>query len=68
MMRTEKEKMLAGELFHSMIPELTAERARCYAACQAFNGSIHSTPLVERINLFRKSAFLYILFFPFLYR
>jgi hypothetical protein len=55
MVRTEREKMLAGELYHAIIPELTTERDRCFAACQKYNNSDNSISELERKNLFRKS-------------
>ncbi|KAG0642255.1 hypothetical protein HOY80DRAFT_951134 [Tuber brumale] len=51
--RTEKDKMLAGELYYAFADELMAERASCAAACQAFNKTTHRTPHLERANLFR---------------
>ncbi|CCX09973.1 Similar to Maltose O-acetyltransferase; acc. no. P77791 [Pyronema omphalodes CBS 100304] len=49
-MATEKEKMLRGELYHAFESELVAERARCAAACAAFN-SAGDAPRTERIKL-----------------
>ncbi|CUS11862.1 unnamed protein product, partial [Tuber aestivum] len=51
--RTEKEKMLAGELYYAFVDELAAERASCAGACQSFNKTTHTTPRLERANLFR---------------
>lgn len=56
--RTNKEKMLAGELYYSFTDELTAERASCAAACRAFSNTTHTTPPLERANLFRAYCFL----------
>ncbi len=38
-MSTEKQKMLAGELYDAMDPELVAARTRARDLCQALNGS-----------------------------
>jgi len=46
----EKAKMLRGELYHAFVPSLVAERARCSAACYAFNAAYCLTRL-ERANL-----------------
>ncbi|EEH49138.2 uncharacterized protein PADG_05217 [Paracoccidioides brasiliensis Pb18] len=37
--RTEREKMLRGELYHAFTPDLVAARARCKWACKRFNDS-----------------------------
>lgn len=37
-MKTEKEKMLAGELYQAFGPELTAERLNAKRLCRKFNG------------------------------
>ncbi|MDB6120885.1 MAG: sugar O-acetyltransferase [Verrucomicrobiaceae bacterium] len=37
--RTEKEKMLAGELYDPLDPQLSAERHRCRDLCKVFNDS-----------------------------
>ncbi|OJJ58854.1 hypothetical protein ASPSYDRAFT_151458 [Aspergillus sydowii CBS 593.65] len=46
---TEKDKMLRGELYRAFTPELTAERARCRAACTRFNnaGEVSRRRLLE---------------------
>jgi len=46
----EKAKMLRGELYHAFVPSLVAERARCSAACHAFNTASGLTRL-ERADL-----------------
>lgn len=46
----EKAKMLGGELYHAFVPSLVAERARCSAACHAFN-SASGLSRVERANM-----------------
>ncbi|MEI9892910.1 MAG: sugar O-acetyltransferase [Chthoniobacter sp.] len=38
-MKTEKEKMLAGELYDPLDPQLARERQRCRDLCQALNAS-----------------------------
>jgi maltose O-acetyltransferase len=38
-MKTEKEKMLAGELYDPLDPQLSAERQRCRDLCQDLNAS-----------------------------
>lgn len=38
-MKTEKEKMLAGELYNALDPVLTRERERCRDLCQALNAT-----------------------------
>ena len=38
-MRTEREKMLAGELYNALDPDLVAARARARDLCQALNAS-----------------------------
>ncbi|QAU34100.1 sugar O-acetyltransferase [Janthinobacterium sp. 17J80-10] len=38
-MKTEKEKMLAGELYDASDPQLGAERERCRDLCLEFNGT-----------------------------
>ncbi|EEH37104.1 acetyltransferase [Paracoccidioides lutzii Pb01] len=37
--RTERERMLRGELYHAFTPDLVAARARCKWACKRFNDS-----------------------------
>ncbi|KAI5816251.1 maltose O-acetyltransferase-like protein [Pyronema omphalodes] len=49
-MATEKEKMLRGELYHAFSPDLVSERARCAAACAAFN-SASDASRTEKIQL-----------------
>ncbi|BCS26383.1 sugar O-acetyltransferase [Aspergillus puulaauensis] len=46
---TEKDKMLRGELYRAFTPELTADRARCRAACTRFNnaGEVSRRRLLE---------------------
>ena len=39
MSKTEKQKMLAGELYDSLDPELVAVRARARDLCQALNAT-----------------------------
>ncbi|KAH0544698.1 hypothetical protein FGG08_001203 [Glutinoglossum americanum] len=54
--KTEKEKMLAGELYYAYVPELVDERERCKAACWRFNNSTNPNLGVsrdERSRLFR---------------
>ena len=34
-----KQRMLAGELYHAFTPELVAERARCRAALRTYNAA-----------------------------
>lgn len=50
---SEKTKMGQGELYTSFGPELVAERARCSAACHAFNTASGLTQ-VERVNLWNQ--------------
>ena len=38
-MKTEKEKMLAGELYDALDPELSRDRARCHDLCQTLNAT-----------------------------
>ena len=40
-MSENKQKMLRGELYYAFTPELTAERARCNQACEAYNNAGH---------------------------
>ncbi|WP_256200447.1 sugar O-acetyltransferase [Verrucomicrobium spinosum] len=40
--KTEKEKMLAGELYDALDPELARERERCRNLCKSFNDSRES--------------------------
>lgn len=54
--RSEKEKMLAGELYHPNSPELVYERERCKAALWRFNNSMNPNLGIsrdERVRLFR---------------
>jgi acetyltransferase-like isoleucine patch superfamily enzyme len=54
--RSEKEKMLAGELYYPNAPELVYERDRCKAALWRFNNSMNPTLGIsreERLRLFR---------------
>ncbi|KAI9822760.1 MAG: Maltose acetyltransferase [Thelocarpon impressellum] len=54
--RSEKEKMLAGELYFPNAPELVYERDRCKAAIWRFNNSMNPTLGIskeERSRLFR---------------
>ncbi len=44
MMKTEKQKMLAGELYDPLDPELCAERQRCRDLCMAINQSREDQP------------------------
>ena len=46
-MRTEKEKMLAGELYDPLDPELCRERQRCRDLCKRLNDS-HEDQQAER--------------------
>jgi maltose O-acetyltransferase len=43
-MRSEKEKMLAGELYDALDPVLSAERQRCRELCWRFNETRESQP------------------------
>jgi maltose O-acetyltransferase len=43
-MRTEKQKMLAGERYDASDPELTADRQRARALCRAFNAAPPGEP------------------------
>lgn len=52
----EKAKMLRGELYTAFVPELIAERARCSAACHAFNNA-SGIPQIERVNLWNEYVF-----------
>lgn len=38
-MKTEKEKMLSGELYDALDPQLVRERQRCHDLCLRFNGT-----------------------------
>jgi hypothetical protein len=54
--RSEKEKMLAGELYYPNTPDLVYERDRCKAALWRFNNSMNPTLGIsreERLRLFR---------------
>ena len=54
--KTEKEKMLSGELYYAYVPELVDERERCKAACWRFNSSTnpnHGVSRDEGSRLFR---------------
>ncbi|KAI9811585.1 MAG: Maltose acetyltransferase [Pycnora praestabilis] len=46
--KTEKEKMINGELYHPFSPHLIDERERCKAACWRFNNSTNPTLGVSR--------------------
>jgi len=48
--RTEKQKMIAGDLYRADDPDLVAERARCQAVLAEFNASLD---LGRRIDLLR---------------
>src|SRR6476469_697110 len=50
---TEREKMLAGELYDALDPELTAERARARDLCQALNATREGKP-DERRRILRE--------------
>ncbi|KAF2277043.1 trimeric LpxA-like protein [Westerdykella ornata] len=52
-MSTNKQKMLAGELYHAFTPELSAARARCRDACMRYNNASESLTRRERVRLFR---------------
>ncbi|KAI5808361.1 maltose transacetylase [Pyronema omphalodes] len=54
-MATEKEKMLRGELYHAFSPDLVSERARCAAACAAFNSASDASSRTEKIQLWNAS-------------
>ncbi|MDB6076653.1 MAG: maltose O-acetyltransferase, partial [Akkermansiaceae bacterium] len=43
-LRSEKEKMLAGELYQATDPELTAGRLRARRLCRAYNASTEEEP------------------------
>ncbi len=43
-MKSEKEKMLSGELYDALDPELTHERARCRELCKLLNDSAEDVP------------------------
>lgn len=47
-MKTEKEKMLAGELYDPMDPELCLERERCRNLCQRINATREDEPEERR--------------------
>jgi maltose O-acetyltransferase len=47
-MKTEKEKMLAGELYDPLDPQLCAERQRCRDLCQDLNASREDQPEVRK--------------------
>ncbi|KAI4907693.1 hypothetical protein J4E90_009099 [Alternaria incomplexa] len=47
-----KQRMLCGELYRAMTPELTAERARCRQACRRFNDA-GDVPRRRLVQLFR---------------
>ncbi len=44
-----KQRMLRGEMYYAITPELNAERKRCLAACTRFNnaGDVSPRQLVE---------------------
>jgi maltose O-acetyltransferase len=50
-MKTEKEKMLAGELYNASDPTLAAERCRARALCQALGNLSPWAPDAERLDL-----------------
>ena len=52
-MRTEKEKMLAGELYDALDPQLSEERLRARRLLKAFNDS-DPGDLEERARLLRE--------------
>ncbi|HEY1333635.1 MAG TPA: sugar O-acetyltransferase [Myxococcaceae bacterium] len=52
-MRTEREKMLAGELYDPLDPELTASRARARELCWALNAT-RETELEDRRAILRQ--------------
>lgn len=52
-MKTEKEKMLAGELYQCLDPQLSAERRRARDLCQALN-STRDEEEAERARLLRE--------------
>src|SRR6478752_6231085 len=43
-MKTEKEKMLAGELYDPLDPQLSRERQRCRELCKQLNDSREDEP------------------------
>jgi maltose O-acetyltransferase len=47
-MRSEKEKMLAGELYNALDAELTADRQRARELCGRLNGSAAGDPAARR--------------------
>lgn len=50
-MKTEKDKMLAGEPYDASDPGLVAERLRARALCQALNALSAAAPQSERVEL-----------------
>ena len=52
-MKSEKEKMLAGELYNGFDADLLAERQSCRLLCKEFNNSDPAT-LEERKNILEK--------------
>ncbi|SKB01710.1 maltose O-acetyltransferase [Prosthecobacter debontii] len=50
-MKTEKEKMLAGELYDPLDPQLALERQRCRDLCQLINASREDQPEERRLLL-----------------
>jgi maltose O-acetyltransferase len=50
-MTTEKQKMLSGELYDPLDPQLVQERARCRELCKKFNDSPEDQPEVRRVIL-----------------
>jgi maltose O-acetyltransferase len=52
-MKTEKEKMLSGELYDALDPQLSAERRRARDLCQALNAT-RDEEEVERVRLLRE--------------
>jgi maltose O-acetyltransferase len=49
-LRTEKDRMLSGELYDPLDPELVAARARCREICQRLNASREDQP-AERASI-----------------
>ncbi|MBA9077986.1 maltose acetyltransferase domain-containing protein [Rufibacter quisquiliarum] len=52
-MKTEKEKMLAGELYNALDPQLTEERTQARLLLKALNESREDQP-EERLSLLRQ--------------
>ena len=53
-MRTQKQRMLAGELYNSSDPELIAERLRARELCQKLNALSPRAPEPERAEVLRQ--------------